>query len=141
ALLITAIQFVLGTFAHRDRLGSSFLYYGIPTFLYAVILLKLIDSLLPKLPDDAPDGFLLNRFGEKRRQLYGYALELTILSFIMGFAAFSDPLISIPQVSRMAWLACFSIGFFTPWSRLVVHKIVWFLAFPLIMLLFVTSSG
>lgn len=137
ASLITAIQFVLGTFHFRDRLASSFLYYGVPTLLYAAILLRLISTMFPKLPDDATDGFLLTRFGKRRREIYSYAVALSILPFLMGFTAFEDPLVSVPQISRIAWLAIFSIGFFVPLSRLTIHKVLWLLAFPLILVLFI----
>jgi hypothetical protein len=141
ALLITVIQFALGTAVHSERLGSSFLLFGIPTILYSFILLSLVNAMFPKPPDDPPPAFLLAHFQQGYRYDYLCGFALALIPFIIGRAAFGDALISVPQISRIIWMVCFTVGFFVPPTYLVVHEIIWVVAFPLLLTLFAVYSN
>ena len=135
AVLLTLIQFVLGTIVHADDLGRSFLLFGIPTLLYAFVLLSLTNSLFPTLPGNIPAGFLLTEFQENFRGLYGHAFVLALLPFVMGFAVFGDRLASFPQITRIVWMGTFAVGIALPPTNMIAHTAVWFIAFPLMLIL------
>ena len=137
ALFIAVIQFALGTVVHSDRLGSSFLLFGLPTILYSFVLLSLVNKMFPKLPSgDLQPSFLLIQFQQNYRYFYICGLGLVVIPFIIAPGAFGDKLISIPQISRIIMMVCFAVGLFVSPTRLAVHKLVWFTAFPFIFLIF-----
>jgi len=138
ALLIAVIQFALGTVVHSDRLGTSFPRLGIPTILYSLILLTLVNKMFPKPPPgDLEPAFLLTQFRQHYRYAYTCALGLAVIPFIIAPWAFGDQLISVPQISRIVMMICFTVGFFVSPTHLAVHKVIWLIAFPFIMAIFV----
>jgi hypothetical protein len=99
--------------------------------------------MFPEPPDDVQPAFLLTRFQQNCRRYYAGGFLLALNPFILGFTLFQDRLLSTNQIFRVIWMICFTIGFFVPLTRprhLAYHKILWAIAFPLIMLMFIMFS-
>lgn len=140
-LLIVVIQFPLGIILYANRISSSFLFYGIPTIIYAYIMLNLINIMLPEAPDDVPPGFLLDNFNREYRRVYWCCLGLTVISFILGLTAFQDPFFSVQQMSRMIWTVAFTVGLLVAPKRPVIHKAIWWVALPLTVIFFIIFAS
>lgn len=136
AMIATVIQFAIGTVAHYELLGSSFLSFGIPTILYALILAKLIRRLFPKPPDDLPAAFLLSQFRSNSRHIYLSVFFLAVIPFIVFF----EPITSPPQIFRLVWIGGSLIGLTASSGRLWVHQTLIVVGGPLTVALLVLYS-
>lgn len=133
AMVVTVIQFTVGTVAHYERLGTSFLSFALPTILYALILAKLIRKLFPEPPDQVPASFLLGQFQSNSRYIYLSVFLLAAIPFLVFFEPVSSP----PQIFRLVWAGLSVVGLSALSGRLWVHKALIVIGGPLTVALLV----
>lgn len=133
AMVVTVIQFAVGTVAHYERLGASFLTFALPTILYALILAKLVRKLFPRPPDEVPASFLLDQFQSNSSYIYRSVIFLAAIPFLVFFESIASP----PQIFRLVWVGLAVVGLSASSSRLWVHKALIVIGGPLTVALLV----
>ncbi len=119
--LVVLFQFIVGMHAYEDAFEGSFLGAGLPTIVYAFVLLSLIHRLLPEYGSNNEKGFLYQNFSEKYRFLYFHVVLLALIPFIMCKLVFEEELISPIQITRVALAILALVGIVVPVSKKWYH--------------------